>query len=93
MSFLNMSLSRFQMAMLAAFVTVSILLADVYSAFAQDSTPAIDIDPTPLFEAINDNLPWIFLLFSIPIGILVGIAIVRGFGNLLVGAFERFSGR
>lgn len=47
----------------------------------------IVIDPTPLFSAISDNLPWIFSLLATPYGIAIGVTIAGAFFMLLMTAF------
>ena len=77
---MNNVLRRFT---LWSLVVVALALS-AFPMFAQ----SIDIDPTPIFTGINDNLPWIFDIFALPVGIQVGIAIVSFFGVMLVGAFR-----
>lgn len=49
----------------------------------------ISVDPQPIFDSITTNLPWIMSLFSLPIGIQVGVVIVGFFGAMLIAAFTR----
>lgn len=66
-------------------LTAMALALSAATTFAQ----SITIDPQPIFDGISNNLPWIMDLFSLPIGIQVGVVIVAFFGTMLIGAFTR----
>jgi hypothetical protein len=73
----------------AALATVAVALTSGRSE-AQTTTPALqlDIDLTPLFTSINQNLPTFFGIFAVVGGLSIAIVLARYLINAVKGAFE-----
>jgi hypothetical protein len=49
---------------------------------------SLSIDMSPVWDAINTNLPTFFAIFAPVIGISASIAIVSWLGSKIIGAFR-----
>jgi hypothetical protein len=71
-------------------VVIGALMMVSATAFAQTPVPppSIDIDITPLFDSMNSYIPLFLVIFAIPGGIVIAIAIVRMIITLIQRAFS-----
>lgn len=63
-------------------------------SFAQTpEPPTINLDVGPLFDSMNNYIPVFLLIFAIPGGIAIAIAVVKMLINAVQNAFKGASGR